>query len=96
MQLCHDAGFEPEVVREVGPAAWETTVRDRGAVGLTTPSAPQAHVADLRALQLRPPTTFPLDLLHRAGDDRRAITALRRLATTFADRSGHQPEQQRQ
>jgi len=77
---CRAAGFVPRTREGSGPAAWELAVADHGCVGLTTPSAPQAGVRGIRVLRLRPPTTFPLDLLRRPGDDRPALAALREAA----------------
>jgi hypothetical protein len=75
--LCEDAGFTPRTREGVGPAAWELAVTEHGCVGLTTRSAPQASVRGVRVLRLRPATTFPLDLMFRARDERPALRALR-------------------
>ena len=78
--LCQDAGFRPRTREGLGPAAWELAVTEHGCVGLTTRSAPQASVRGVHVLRLRPATTFPLDLMFRAGDERAALRALREVA----------------
>ena len=59
-------------------------VTEHGCVGPTTRSAPRASVSGVRVLRLRPATTFPLDLMFRAGDERPALRALREVAVAAA------------
>ena len=70
VSVCREAGFEPRTVpNPQGPMAWETAVRARGCVGLTTRSAAASTARGIRLLRLDPPTTFPLELLQPTGPD---------------------------
>jgi DNA-binding transcriptional LysR family regulator len=64
-ERCRAAGFEPRTAdRPHGPMAWETAVRSRGCVGLTTRSAAAATTRGVRLVRIDPPVTFPIVLLH--------------------------------
>ncbi len=64
---CRAAGFEPRTALDPhGPLAWETAVRSRGCVGLTTRSASAGTVRGVRLVRVRPRVTFPIALL-RSG-----------------------------
>jgi DNA-binding transcriptional LysR family regulator len=78
---CRAAGFEPRVRRDAhGPMAWETAVRNEGCVGLTTRSSAVSTARGIRLLELRPPATFPLELVQPEGPD----AARRPAARAFA------------
>lgn len=63
-ERCRAAGFEPRTPeRPHGPMAWETAVRSRGCVGLTTRSAAAATTRGVRLVRIDPPVTFPIVLL---------------------------------
>jgi DNA-binding transcriptional LysR family regulator len=67
LERCRAAGFEPRTAADPhGPLAWETAVRSRGCVGLTTRSASAGTVRGVRLVRVRPPVTFPIALL-RSG-----------------------------
>ena len=64
VRCCRAAGFEPRTASDPhGPLAWETAVRSRGCVGLTTRSASAGTVRGVRLVRVRPPVTFPIALL---------------------------------
>ena len=62
--LCRDAGFEPLTVADPhGPLVWETSVRLRGCVGLTTRLSAAATAQGVVVLRLEPRVVFPIHLL---------------------------------
>jgi DNA-binding transcriptional LysR family regulator len=64
VELCREAGFEPRALEDPrGPMAWETAVRQGACVGLTAKSAAVSAARGVRLLQLRPPRSFPIQLL---------------------------------
>ena len=64
LERCREAGFEPRMAPDPhGPLAWETAVRSRGCVGLTTRSASAGTVRGVRLVRVRPLVTFPIALL---------------------------------
>ena len=82
VELCRAAGFEPRTRPDPhGPMAWETAVRSEGCVGLTTRSSAPSTARDVRLLELDPPATFPLELVHPAAPE----TAWRPAARAFAE-----------
>jgi DNA-binding transcriptional LysR family regulator len=67
VERCRAAGFDPRTAPDPhGPLAWETAVRSRGCVGLTTGSASAGTVRGVRLVRVRPLVTFPIALL-RSG-----------------------------
>jgi DNA-binding transcriptional LysR family regulator len=75
---CRAAGFEPRTPADPhGPLAWETAVRLRGCVGLTTRASAPATAQGVRLLRLEPPLAFPIHLLTgvAAGPAARAFAA---------------------
>jgi len=80
-ELCRGAGFEPRTPPDPhGPLAWETAVRLRGCVGLTTRASAAATAQGVRVLRLEPPVAFGIHLLTapEAGPAARAFAALAR------------------
>jgi len=64
VELCREAGFEPRALEDPrGPMAWETAVRQGACVGFTANSAAVSAARGVRLLQLRPPRSFPIQLL---------------------------------
>lgn len=62
--LCRAAGFEPRTIANPqGPLAWETAVRTRGCVGLTTQASAPSTTLGVRVVRLEPRTMFPIHLL---------------------------------
>lgn len=77
---CRVAGFEPRTVpNPQGPLAWETAVRTRGCVGLTTQASAPSTALGVRVLRLEPRIAFPIHLL--SGD---AVTPAAREFATLA------------
>jgi len=61
---CREAGFEARTPADPrGPMAWETAVRERHGVGLTTRSAAVSTARGVRLLELDPPVHLPAELL---------------------------------
>ena len=61
---CRAAGFEPRTLPDPhGPLAWETAVRLRGCVGLTTRASAAATAPGIDVIRLEPAITFPIHLL---------------------------------
>jgi DNA-binding transcriptional LysR family regulator len=88
---CRRAGFEPSTAEDAsGPMAWETAVRLRGCVGLTTRLSAAATVQGARLADLCPPVMFPIELLVPAPanfDDQPLLAAFVSTARQMA-RSG--------
>jgi len=71
--------------------AWQNAIVRDGCVGLTVRSAIHSSHRGLRLLAAMPHTTFPLDLLWRAGPDeppRPAIAAVAAIAAEVSEREG--------
>jgi DNA-binding transcriptional LysR family regulator len=81
VDLCRAAGFDPRTAPDPqGPMAWETAVRSRGCVGLTTRSAAVSTARGIRLMRLDPPATFPLELLEPAAPNEARRPAARAFA----------------
>lgn len=81
VDLCRAAGFEPRTAPDPqGPMAWETAVRTRGCVGLTTRSAAVSTARGIRLMRLDPPATFRLELLEPAAPEQARRPAARAFA----------------
>ena len=87
--LCEAAGFTPRV-REVQTHhdAWEGAIAAGELVGLTTRCSLHAAHPGVRAVPVRPPVTFPLDLLARPGERRPAVRTVIDTALATAGRRG--------
>jgi DNA-binding transcriptional LysR family regulator len=60
---CRAAGFEPALDGDPhGPMAWETAVRTRGAVGLTTRASAVSTAREIALVELHPPLEFAIKL----------------------------------
>src|SRR5918992_1132818 len=61
---CRAAGFEPTLDGDPhGPMAWETAVRTRGAVGLTTRTSAVSTAREIALVDLDPPLEFAIELV---------------------------------
>ncbi|HEV3377243.1 MAG TPA: LysR family transcriptional regulator [Thermoleophilaceae bacterium] len=61
---CRAAGFEPTLDGDPhGPMAWETAVRTRGAVGLTTRTSAVSTAREIALVDLDPPLDFAIALV---------------------------------
>jgi DNA-binding transcriptional LysR family regulator len=86
MDLCAQAGFTP-ATRELQTHhdAWERTIASGDCVGLTTRCSVHATHPGVRALELEPAATFPLDLVWRPAPDDRLRPAVSRVLDIAAD-----------
>jgi DNA-binding transcriptional LysR family regulator len=65
---CRAAGFEPRLDPDPhGPMSWETAVRTRGAVGLTTRASAVSTARGVALVDLDPPLTFAIELVRPAS-----------------------------
>jgi DNA-binding transcriptional LysR family regulator len=61
---CRAAGFEPTLDHDPhGPMTWETAVRARGAVGLTTRASAVSTAREIALIDLDPPLEFVIELV---------------------------------
>jgi DNA-binding transcriptional LysR family regulator len=61
---CRAAGFEPRLDEDPhGPMTWETAVRSRGAVGLTTRASAVSTAREIALIELDPPVEFSIELV---------------------------------
>jgi DNA-binding transcriptional LysR family regulator len=86
---CHAAGFEPRLDEDAhGPMAWETAVRSRGAVGLTTRVSAVSTARGIALVDLDPPLDFAIGLvLPASGSMPPAVRLTRELALGAAESS---------
>ena len=64
VERCRAAGFEPALDGDPhGPMAWETAVRTRGAVGLTTRTSAVSTAREIALVDLDPPLEFAIELV---------------------------------
>jgi DNA-binding transcriptional LysR family regulator len=64
VEHCRAAGFEPTLDGDPhGPMAWETAVRTRGAVGLTTRASAVSTAREIALVELDPPLEFAITLV---------------------------------
>jgi DNA-binding transcriptional LysR family regulator len=76
---CRAAGFEPALDGDPhGPMAWETAVRTRGAVGLTTRASAVSTARDIELVDLNPPLAFAIELVMPAAGPRPPAVRLTR------------------
>lgn len=71
--------------------AWQNAILHDGCIGLTVRSAVHSSHRGLQLLDVDPRTTFPLDLLWRAGPDeppRRTTAAFAAIAAEVTEREG--------
>jgi DNA-binding transcriptional LysR family regulator len=65
---CRAAGFEPTLDGDPhGPMAWETAVRTRGAVGLTTRASAVSTAREIALVELDRPLEFTIELVTRTA-----------------------------
>jgi DNA-binding transcriptional LysR family regulator len=78
---CRAAGFEPALDGDPhGPMTWETAVRTRGAVGLTTRASAVSTAREIVLVDLDPPLEFAIELVTpRAGPRSPAVLLTREL-----------------
>jgi DNA-binding transcriptional LysR family regulator len=77
--LCRAAGFEPRLDEDAhGPMAWETAVRARGAVGLTTRASAVSTARGIALVDLDPPLAFAIELVVPAAGARTPAVRLAR------------------
>jgi DNA-binding transcriptional LysR family regulator len=77
--LCRAAGFEPRLDEDAhGPMAWETAVRARGAVGLTTRASAVSTARGIALVDLDPPLAFAIELVMPAAGARTPAVRLAR------------------
>jgi DNA-binding transcriptional LysR family regulator len=83
---CRAAGFEPRLDEDAhGPMAWETAVRARGAVGLTTRASAVSTARGIALVDLDPPLAFAIALVMPASGRRPpAVRLTRELALSAA------------
>lgn len=68
VEHCQAAGFEPTLDRDPhGPMAWETAVRTRGAVGLTTRASAVSTAREIALVELDPALEFAITLVTRTA-----------------------------
>jgi DNA-binding transcriptional LysR family regulator len=76
---CRRAGFEPALDGDPhGPMAWETAVRARGAVGLTTRVSAVSTARGIALVDLDPPLDFTVQLVTPAAGPQPPAVALAR------------------
>jgi DNA-binding transcriptional LysR family regulator len=64
VEHCRAAGFEPTLDGDPhGPMTWETAVRTRGAVGLTTRASAVSTAREIALVELDPPLEFAITLV---------------------------------
>jgi LysR family transcriptional regulator, benzoate and cis,cis-muconate-responsive activator of ben and cat genes len=64
VEHCRAAGFEPTLDGDPhGPMTWETAVRTRGAVGLTTRASAVSTAREIALVELDPPLEFTITLV---------------------------------
>jgi LysR family transcriptional regulator, benzoate and cis,cis-muconate-responsive activator of ben and cat genes len=64
VEHCRAAGFEPTLDSDPhGPMTWETAVRTRGAVGLTTRASAVSTAREIALVELDPPLEFAITLV---------------------------------
>jgi DNA-binding transcriptional LysR family regulator len=78
---CRAAGFEPTLDGDPhGPMAWETAVRTRGAVGLTTRASAVSTAREIALVDLDPPLEFAIKLvIPTAGPQPPAVALTREI-----------------
>jgi DNA-binding transcriptional LysR family regulator len=77
---CRAAGFEPTLDDDPhGPMTWETAVRARGAVGLTTRASAVSTAREIALVDLDPPLEFAIELVTSAGPRPPAVQLTREL-----------------
>jgi DNA-binding transcriptional LysR family regulator len=81
---CRAAGFEPTLDADPqGPMAWETAVRSRGAIGLTTRASAVSTAREIALVDLDPPLEFAIQLVTpTAGPLPPAVPLTREIALT--------------
>jgi DNA-binding transcriptional LysR family regulator len=79
---CRAAGFEPALDPDPhGPMTWETAVRTRSAVGLTTRVSAVSTAREIALVDLDPPLEFTIQLVTpRAGPKPPTVTLTREIA----------------
>jgi DNA-binding transcriptional LysR family regulator len=79
---CRAAGFEPALDPDPhGPMTWETAVRTRGALGLTTRASAVSTARGIALVDLDPPLDFAIELVTpRAGPHPPAVRLTREIA----------------
>src|SRR5918997_54191 len=71
VERCRAAGFEPALDGDPhGPMAWETAVRTRGAVGLTTRTSAVSTAREIVLIDLDPRLEFAIQLVTPAAGTR--------------------------
>jgi DNA-binding transcriptional LysR family regulator len=83
---CRAAGFDPALDGDAhGPMAWETAVRTRGAVGLTTRTSAVSTARGIVLVDLDPPVEFTIGLVTpAAGSPPPAVRLTREIALSVA------------
>jgi DNA-binding transcriptional LysR family regulator len=77
---CRAAGFEPTLDDDPhGPMTWETAVRARGAVGLTTRASAVSTAREIALVELDPPLEFAIELVTSAGPRPPAVQLTREI-----------------
>jgi DNA-binding transcriptional LysR family regulator len=81
---CRAAGFEPTLDDDPhGPMTWETAVRARGAVGLTTCCSAVSTAREIALVDLDPPLDFAIELITpTAGPRAPAVLLMREIVLT--------------
>ncbi|MGH2847820.1 MAG: LysR family transcriptional regulator [Thermoleophilaceae bacterium] len=79
VEWCRAEGFEPALDGDPhGPMAWETAVRTRGAVGLTTRASAVSTARGVTLVDIHPPLEFAIKLVtSSAGPQPLAVTLAR-------------------
>lgn len=76
---CRAAGFEPTLDHDPhGPMTWETAVRARGAVGLTTRASAVSTAREIALIDLDPPLEFAIELVTPTACPRPPVVLLTR------------------
>jgi DNA-binding transcriptional LysR family regulator len=76
---CRAAGFEPKLDSDPhGPMAWETAVRTRGAVGLTTRASAVSTAREIVLVDLDPPLAFAIEFVAPTAGPQPPAVALTR------------------
>ncbi len=85
IEHCRSAGFEPKLDDDPhGPMAWETAVRTRGAVGLTTRASAASTARGIALVDLDPQIEFSIELVTPAAGARQpAVRLTREIALTL-------------
>src|SRR5918999_2742667 len=79
VERCRAAGFEPALDGDPhGPMAWETAVRTRGAVGLTTRTSAVSTAREIALVDLDPPLEFAIELVTPTAGPRAPAVLLMR------------------